>query len=34
MPVAKTLPGRPRPLPIPALLSVIGSLVVWAITKL
>jgi len=34
MPVARTLPGRPRPLPIPALLSVVASLVVWAVTKL
>lgn len=30
----KTLPGRPRPLPIPAFLSVVASLVIWAVTRL
>ena len=34
IPAAKALPGRPRPMPIPALLSVIGALVVWAVTRL
>ena len=30
----KALPGRPRPMPIPAFLSVVASLVLWVVTRL
>lgn len=32
--VPRALPGRPRPQPIPTLLSVVAGLIIWAITRL